>query len=175
MAGRSFLRPGYRPAPGVTVDGHRDGHESKVTLSLAEYRRRAAADVAAKERVFGKDPYAIGPHPELLGRRIAPSADPAAGLHAELIDPGRLDAVDTTATVLPAAVSGRLTGTGARVGLPLALTLDGRVVATGSSARLKDDASTYFSFIVPPTAFHRGRNVPRVYLVTAGGLTALRP
>jgi hypothetical protein len=175
MAGRSFLRPGYAPAPDVTVDGHRDGHESKVTLPLAEYRRRAEADLAAKERIFGRDVYAVGPHPELLGRRVAPDARAPAGLHAELIAPGRLTAVDPGATVLPAAISGRLTGPGARAGLPLALTLDGRVVATGLSARVKDDAHTYFSFMVPPTAFRRGRNVPGVYLVTAAGPAALAP
>jgi hypothetical protein len=176
VAGRSFLSPGYRPAPTVTVDGHRNGHESKVTLSLAEYRRRAAADLAAKERVFGGDPYAVGPHTELLGRRVAPRAGPATGLRAGLIAPGRLDAVDTDAAVIPAAVTGRLTGPAARAGLPLALALDGRIVATGSSARLENDAHTYFSFMVPPTAFHDGRNVPAVYLVTAGGgLAALGP
>jgi hypothetical protein len=175
MAGRSFLRPGYRPAPDVTVDGHRNGHESKVTLSLAEYRRRSAADLAAKERVFGKDLYAIGPHLELLGRRVAAGTARAPGVRAELIAPDRLDAVDTSATVLPAAVSGRLTGAGAKAGLPLALALDGRIVATGTSAKLEDDASTYFSFIASPKAFHNGRNVPAVYLVTARGLAALGP
>jgi hypothetical protein len=175
MAGRSFLSAGYRPEPTVTVDGHRNGRESKVTLTVAQYRRRAAADLAAKERVFGKDPYAVGPHTELLGRRVAPGADPAASLHAELIAPGRLDAVDTKAAVLPAAITGRLTGTAARAGLPLALALDGRIVATGSSARLENDPDTYFSFMVPPAAFHDGRNVSAVYLVTPGGLASLQP
>jgi hypothetical protein len=176
MAGRSFLRSGYRPAPDVTVDGHRDGHESKVTLSLAEYRRRAAADLAAKERVFGGGLYAIGPHPELLGRRVAPrAARPAAGLRARLIAPARLDSVDTRAAVLPAGVTGRLTGARAGPGLPLALALDGRIVATGSSARLDGDPDTYFSFMVPPAAFHDGRNAPAVHLVTRGGLAALGP
>jgi hypothetical protein len=175
MAGRSFLRPGYVPAPDVAVDGHPDGHESKVTLTLPEYRRRAAAELAAKERVFGEDVYAVGPHRELLGRRVTPGADPPAGLHAGLIAPDRLDAIDLTAPVLPAAISGRLTGSGVRAGLPLALTLDGRVVATGLSARVKDDPRTYFSFMVPPAAFHRGRNVAGVYLVTARGLAPLGP
>ena len=172
MTGRSFLRAGYRPAPDVTVDGHRNGRRSKVTLTLAEYHRRAAADLATKQRLFGADPYAIGPHTELLGRRVAAGADPA-GLHAHIIRAGRLDTLDTRSPVLPAAITGRLTGANARPGLPLALALDGRIVATGSSARLENDPRTYFSFMVPPTAFHDGRNAPAVYLVTSGGLAAL--
>jgi hypothetical protein len=176
MAGRSILRPDYRPAPDVTVDGHRNGHESKVTITLAEYRRRAAAELAAKERIFGKDVYADGPRSDLLGRRVGAGATrPAPGVRADLIAPGRLADVDTRAAVIPAGVTGRLDGSRAAPGLPLALALDGRIVATGTSARLTGDRQTYFSFMVPPTALHDGRNVPAVYLVTPGGLAALGP
>jgi hypothetical protein len=94
---------------------------------------------------------------------------------AALIAPGRLADVDTRAAVVPAGVTGRLNGSRATAGLPLALALDGRIVATGMSARLAGDRQTYFSFMVPPTALHDGRNVPAVYLVTRGGLSALGP
>jgi hypothetical protein len=174
MAGRSFLRADYRPAPDVTVDGHRNGQRSRVTLTLAEYRRRIAADLATKERLFGTDPYAIGPHTEFLGRHIPRGATATPGLHSHIIAGGRLDAVDTRAAVLPAAISGRLTGAGARPGLPLALALDGRIVAMGSSARLDGDPHIYFSFMVPPAAFRDGRNVAAVYLATRGRLAALQ-
>jgi hypothetical protein len=133
-------------------------------MSLEQYERDAAATLAAKWRLFGHGIYAIGPNPELVGR-IAPVAPPTSALRAHIDQPGRLANVDTRSTFVPSQITGRLTGTGARPRLPVAVAVNGRVAATGWTAQLSNDPGVILSFMVPPKLLRDGRNEARVYLI----------
>jgi hypothetical protein len=141
-------------------------------MSLAEYERRTAATLAAKRRLFGHGIYAIGPQPGLVGRQ-APTASPASALRATIDQPKRLAGVDTRSSFVPSNITGRLTGAGARTGLPLAIALNGRIAATGWSAQLKGDHSVIASFMIPPRLLHDGHNDARVYLIDGPQLVPL--
>ena len=172
IAGRSFLRSDYIPDPQVVVFPQGDGPPPPVRMSLDDYERAAAANLAAKQQLFGHGIYAIGPQPTLVGRP-APVAAPGSPLRATIDQPQRLASVDMSSSFVPTNITGRLTGAGARPGLPLAVALNGRVAATGWSARLEDSDDVIISFLVPPRLLHDGRNGARVYLIDGARLVPL--
>jgi hypothetical protein len=172
ISGRSFLRSDYVPATQVVVFPREPGHPPPVRISLAEYERRTAATLAAKQRLFGRGIYAIGPQPGLVGRQ-APTASPASALRATIDQPKRLASVDTRSSFVPSNITGLLTGAGARTGLPLAIALNGRIAATGWSAQLEGDHSVIASFMIPPRLLHDGPNDARVYLIDGTRLVPL--
>jgi sulfatase-like protein len=172
ISGRSFLRSDYVPDTQVVVFPREPGHPPPVRMSLAEYERRTAATLAAKQRLFGHGIYAIGAQPGLVGRQ-APTAAPASALRATIDQPKRLASVDTRSSFVPSNITGRLTGAGARTGLPLAIALNGRIAATGWSAQLEGDHSVIASFMIPPRLLHDGRNNARVYLIDGTRLVPL--
>jgi hypothetical protein len=86
---------------------------------------------------------------------------------------GLLSEVATKSSFLPANVTGRISGSGARRGIPLALALNGKIAAVGWSAMLKGDKHVYFSFLAPPDAFVDGKNKAQVFAVTGSGSRAL--
>ena len=85
----------------------------------------------------------------------------------------RLATVDTRSSFVPSNITGRLTGPGARPGLPVAVAVNGRIAATGWTAQLKDNPSVVLSFMVPPQLLHDGRNEASVYLIDDGRLVPL--
>jgi hypothetical protein len=145
-----YVEPGYR------VRG--------ANVSRREYERAASTTLAAKQRLFGHGIYAIGPQPRLVGRP-KPAASAAAALRATIDEPQRLATVHTGSAFVPSNITGRLTGSGARAGLPLAVALNGRIAATGWSAQLAGGHSIIVSFMVPPRLLHDGHNDARVYLI----------
>jgi hypothetical protein len=172
VSGRSFLRSDYVPEPDVVVFPRGSGNPAPLRLSLTEYERSTAATLAAKQRLFGRDLYAIGPQPGLVGRE-APRAPASSALRAMIDQPARLASVDTRSSFVPSSITGRLTGSGARAGLPVAVALDGRVAATGWSAQLEGVRDVIVSFMVPPRLLHDGRNDARVYLIDGARLVPL--
>jgi hypothetical protein len=170
--GRSFLRSDYVEDPQVVVFPQGDGPPPPVRMSLEQYERDAAATLAAKRRLFGHGIYAVGPEPELVGR-LAPVAPATSALRAQIDQPGRLANVDTRSTFVPSQITGRLTGAGARAGLPVAVAVNGRIAATGWSAQLSDDPGVILSFMVPPKVLRDGRNEARVYLIDGPRLLPL--
>ncbi len=170
--GRSFLRSDYRPDPQVVVFPRGAGHPPPVRMSMAEYERRTSATLAAKQRLFGRGIYAIGSQPGLVGRQ-APAAAATSPLRATIDQPRRLASVDARSSLVPSNITGRLTGAGARAGLPLAVALNGRIAATGWSAQLEGEHSVIASFMVPPQLLHDGRNDARMYLIDGARLVAL--
>jgi Sulfatase len=171
VTGRSFLRSDYVPDPQVVVFPQGED-PAPVRKSLDEYEHEAAATLAAKQRLFGHGIYAIGPNSELVGH-LAPSTAPGSALRATIDQPGRLATVDTQSSFVPSNITGRLTGAGARAGLPVAVALNGRIAATGWTAQLKDDPSVILSFMVPSQLLHDGRNEASVYLIDGPRLVPL--
>jgi hypothetical protein len=173
VIGRSILKSG---APD-TVEVYREQHKKGdvFTASLADYERTRRAALARKTRLLRHGLYGIGPHPELIGKDVSgPGPGSAAGVRAQITPELRkaLATVDSTASFLPANITGRLTGARARQGIPLALALNGKVVAMGWSAMLRGDRRVYFTFLAPPEAFTDGANRAELFAVSETGALA---
>jgi hypothetical protein len=118
-------------------------------------KRRKREEVEA--RLLRGGVYAIGPRPELIGRRIA---TPSGGQQAM---------VDGDDAVLPSFVSGRIEGL--KPDTELAVAVNGRVEATTRVYR--NGGESLYAALVPPSSLHDGANTITVLRVDAGG--ELRP
>jgi hypothetical protein len=167
ILGRSILKK--TPAPDTVAVYREQGKKGEVfRTSLTDYETKSRATIARKAALFRHGLYGIGPHPDLIGKSVAALAPGRSGsLHGQINpeEAGLLANVDTSASFLPANVTGRISGSGARAGIPLALALNGKIVAVGWSAMLKGDKHVYFAFFAPPTAFVDGRNRAQVFTV----------
>jgi hypothetical protein len=116
-------------------------------------QRRAREQVEA--RLLRNGIYAIGPRPELIGRRVR------SGTRRLTVDP--------EAPVLPSFVFGRANGL--EPGAELAVAVNGRVEATTRVYRNGDRPR--YAALVPPSSLRAGTNVIAVLEVLPGG--ELRP
>jgi hypothetical protein len=125
---------------------------------------------AQSELVFG-DPWAsayrIGPHPELLGRRVPRLA--AGEARAVMANAALAADVDPAEEILPTRVTGRLVGGPPGVTRDLAVAVNGRIRAVGRSFHLRGRRPEFFSLLVPETALRRGANAIRLLEVRRGG------
>ncbi len=117
----------------------------------------------------GDDPYAMGPRPQLIGRR--PGTVARGHGRVRLVDPAAFDDVRPNAAILPAFVSGTVTGLAE--GTVLAVTVNGRIEATtrvdGSGDGLR------FGALVAPRALRAGANRIGVLEVAPAGRLTLVP
>jgi hypothetical protein len=140
-----------------------------VHANVAGLQRDRSATLARKLALFGAgDPahlYFRRPYGRLIGTTVAPSAPASPNLVAKL---DREDATSDDPADVPVLVSGRLHGSAARVGIDLAVAVNGKVVATTGSFDLWDHAD--FATLVPEKALRRGRNEIAVYRIRGGAL-----
>ena len=144
----------------------------KLTLSLAEFKRRIRASLERKLRLFGsngKQPglFGIGPHPELIGRAVA--GLPRAPVTAEINGAGAYSSVHLRSDFLPAQLTGTIHHAGAPRVRDLAVALNGRIAAVGKSFTLAGSHSENFSILLPEGAFHEGDNRVQLLSVTDEG------
>jgi len=146
-----------------------------VRIGLSELRDRRAARRREDAELFGTgeessllygDPWAsayrVGPHPELLGRPVAGLRAAAAGAAR----PARVTVanrdlyahVSPRAQVLPTRVTGSLLGVPPGEHRDLAVAVNGRIRATSRSFDFHRGDPEYYSFQLPETALHPGRN-----------------
>ena len=147
----------------------------KLTLSLPEFKRRIRASLERKIRLFGSDGgppglFAIGPHPELLGRTVA--GLPRAPVTAEINGADAYSSVHLRSDFLPAHLTGTIRDEGGPRVRDLAAALNGRIVAVGESFTLAGSHTENFSILLPESAFREGRNRVQLLSVTdeGGGL-----
>jgi hypothetical protein len=154
-----------------------------ISLSRAEFDSRRQAlrlwraskygTGAQSELMFG-DPWAsayrVGPHPELIGKRVAHVAAGAA--RAEVANAGLLADVEPSKQILPTRVTGRLPGTPPGTMRDLAVAVNGRIRAVGRSFHLHGRRTEFFSMLVPESALRPGRNRVEVLEVGPGGRLA---
>jgi hypothetical protein len=134
--------------PDAPIDvSHMGVHVLTEPLASVEAKRRAREPV--EEKLLSRGVYAIGPRPELIGRRVAP------GGRRLVVGDGPI----------PAYVSGRVT---VAPETDLAIAVNGRVVATTRAYR--NAGRTIYTAIVPPAALHQGANTLAVYEARPGGL-----
>jgi hypothetical protein len=131
---------------------------------------------AQSELMFG-DPwesaYRIGPHPELIGRRVRAGAVSASSrVHGEVANAGLLADVEATDEILPTRVTGRLKGGPPGAMRDLAVAVNGRIRAVGRSFHLRGRRTEFFSLLVPESALRRGGNTVEVLEVRPDGRLA---
>jgi hypothetical protein len=179
--GRSVFSAAARRRDRVSMS--RRDFSRVVSFSRAEFERRRHelrlwrarkyGTGAESELLFG-DPWAsayrIGPHSELIGRRVPEVAAGAA--HAEIANAELVARVDPAAKILPTRVTGRLPGTPPGAMRDLAVAVNGRIRAVGRSFHLRGRRMEFFSLLVPESALRRGRNSLEVLEVRRDGSLA---
>lgn len=170
LAGR---RLGKRPRPAaLPVLTNRRG---RLSLDPASLERRRTATVERRAAMFGTGAalapmFRIGPHPELIGRRVASlPAGRASQARVWIYGPRRYLNVRPDRRRIPAQVIGRIEGVRPE-GRDLAIALNGRIAAVGQSFALIGATRMSFSVMVPESAFRKGRNVLTVHQYMNGVL-----
>jgi hypothetical protein len=137
---------GERPVDGGASIGVMREGEPGDPAALATVLDGLRARNETEERLLRDGEYAIGPRPDLIGRRLdAPRA------RATVDTPGDFDDVAADARVLPALVSGDVTGL--PDGTPVAIAVNGRVAAT---TRVFPPGQ--YVALVPPASLRPGAN-----------------
>jgi hypothetical protein len=172
--GHSAFGPITRHRKRVILDT-RD-FSSVVNVSAARWKAKRRAVVRRRLRQFGSGPIAslytgIGPHRALIGRRVA-SARRATGLQASLAQPELFADVEPSSGVMPTQIAGDIRGAGAGRRRDLALAVNGRIEAVGTSFQLTGDPTEHFAFMVPESSLRRGRN--SIQILAVSGSAGLR-
>ena len=134
------------------------------------YLRGRHEQVAARELLFG-DPWAsayrVGPHPELIGRRVGTTS--VASAPSTIANARLLDDVEPSKQIVPTRVTGRIRDGSPTTMRDLAVAVNGRIAAVGRSFHLDGRTTEFFSLIVPESALRRGHNVVELLEVQPGG------
>jgi hypothetical protein len=184
MDGRSLLRPVASQADRVRIF-HRVGTRlntigGEYSFDPAEVAQRRDAAVRRKLARFGSGSdlglFRIGPHPELVGQATADLPRLGGVATALIHQGGELRDVDPSSGFVPGEITGEIPGGRPGGGRPIALALDGTIVAVGRTFSLASSAAENFEMIVPEAAFSRGAMEARVFeIVPRNGRLALRP
>jgi sulfatase-like protein len=146
------------------------GKDVLVTAPLDALVRARDALVDRQLGMFGEgedEPgiFGIGPHPELIGQRVAAATTTAAtGLEVTLAGEVRslLRNLPQASPTVPSPVYGSLEGDGAGSRLPIAIAVNGRFAAVSWT---DGGGSATFSALLPEESFRPGRNRVEVFLI----------
>jgi hypothetical protein len=157
LVGRRLAREG-------TITVVNDGGQTSGRLSAL--RRKRAQSLAQHVALFGTSSFApvyrLGPHRELLGRRVADLIVHPSTAGAQIDGRAFLNAVDPDAEFVPTFLAGTITGRHPSQ-LDLAVALNGRIAAVTKT--FSQDGKTEFSALYPESALRRGRNAVDVFAV----------
>jgi hypothetical protein len=180
IEGVPLVGPHRRRPPASTQLFERDGR--RIVLSGRDLRRRAAAALRLKLRLFGSGVsgpglYGIGPFPSMHGTPVTRwPALPRSGTRAVLDRPDGYRDVRLDAGSLPVKVSGRLTGTDSSQPTDVAVAIDGTIAATAPTVSPRPRARQVLSLLIPETALREGDNLLEVFAIERRhGKLALRP
>ena len=171
------------PPPRDRLSMPRRDFSRVISLSRSEFLRRRHADRLWRARKFGTgvessllfgDPWAsayrIGPHPELIGRRVdAATVARSSQVHGRVANARLLRRVDFSRRLVPSRVEGRVEGGPPGAMRDLAVAVNGRIRAVGRSFHLRGRRAELFSLIVPESTLRPGRNEVRLLEVRASG------
>jgi hypothetical protein len=178
--GVPLVGPHRRRPPASTLLFERDGR--RIVLSGRDLRRRAAAAVRLKLRLFGAADagpglYGIGPLPSMHGTADArwPMLR-ANDTRAVLDPPGRYREIRPGASSVPVKVSGRLAGPASRKPTDVAVAVGGTIVATAPTVAPHPNSPGVITVVIPESALRDGRNQIDVFAIAGrDGKPALRP
>jgi Sulfatase len=182
VEGRSLFEPAAAQTSRVTVY-HRvgtklntiGGHYTFIPAAVA-HRRDAA--VLRKTAWFGsgggRNPealYRIGPHVELIGRRVAslPARDRREPLSAVIDQAAELVNVDPSSRFVPGEITGTIGLGRPGGGRAIAIAVNGKIAGTGQTFSLDGSDAEQFEAIVPESAFRRGANQVRLFEIDERG------
>jgi hypothetical protein len=168
IAGKSLIGRRLPSDGNVSVLNH---YGTPVTASLAALRAQRSRDLLEQAATFGTGSFAavyrIGPHRELVGRRVTSlRVRMSSGARAQITDASLLDAVDPTSEILPSYIEGQLTGMGSQTA-DVAIAVNGRVEAVTRTFR--QGGKITFSAFVPERSLRAGRNAVEIFRVTRKG------
>ncbi len=150
-----------------------------VSAASTEVIRQRNETLIRKLHLFGARNqdglYAFGPDAALVGAApdTLPSVD-ADGTTASIDGEPLLRSVDLDSALVPAHISGGISGPGAAEGIRLVVAVNGTIAGVGQS--FDSNGSIVFSSYVAETAFTEGANDVQVYAVTEkDGEPALQP
>jgi hypothetical protein len=142
----------------------------RVTLSRGALLRAKRVALRRKTGLFGQGPRSLfdfGPNRRILLDQVGryPVAG-AAGLRAELIDPGEWADVRLRGAFVPTHVTGRVIGGRRGARRDLAVAINGYIRGVTRSVRIRGRNDEYFSFLVAEGALVEGRNPVEVFTVS---------
>lgn len=162
--GRSLLH-----AVGTRVVDVRGRQGDDVRASQGAVVQARNATVARQLTLFGSGSwtkvFAVGPHRELLGRRVSSLGARAGAARVSIDGESLFRAVDLRSSLSPGHITGRVSG--AKGALDLAVAVDGTIAAVTRTFTI--DGSTHFAAFVPDTAFRQGANDVQVLAVARDG------
>ena len=144
-----------------------------VRISARAYEQRRRAVVRRRLRMFGSGVTGlyngIGPNRQLVGRAVSDLAPRGLGsLRARLVAARAYASVRRASGTVPSHVSGSISGGRRGSRRHIAVAVNGRIEAVGSSFRLRGHRSEYFAVMVPEDTLADGRNTIEVFEVTRG-------
>jgi Sulfatase len=122
--------------------------------------------------------FELGPHADLVGRRVAGLTVAGSGGTARVIGADDFRDVDLSSGTVPAQVGGHLTGTtpGAAPRPAVAVAVNGVIGGVSETFATGDSPPTWFSAMVPDTLLRPGDNQLQLFLLdTTGGQQRLHP
>jgi hypothetical protein len=149
-------------APRLQVRRGRSGE--LVSLRFDKFVRARDDELARQRDSFPRglrSLFQIGPYQRLLGRRVRALPVSHGPLQVHINDEDAFAYVDHGSGVVPAYVTGYFTGP-MEGGLPLAVGVNGRIVAVGVSYPVRD--MTRFSMLIPPQSLRQGHNVVEIFM-----------
>jgi hypothetical protein len=147
--------------------------DTLVTAPIAALERKRDALVERQVRLFGEGDngsgiFGIGPHPELIGRRVA-TLQRSSSVGLRVVIAGEVERLladlPRRSEAVPSPIYGSLEGEGATQRLPIAVAVNGRI---GAVAWTDGRGSESFSALVPEESFRPGRNRVEVFAVEEG-------
>jgi hypothetical protein len=177
--GHSVFGPAARRIPSTTLLYQRSGH--RIRLSLGSLNRRAREALHIKLRLFGSrnEPpglFGIGPFRSIHGKPVSSLSVVSRGSTRAAIDAaGRYARVRRSSGSVPVRLMGKLTGTGNRKKLNIAVAVNGTVVATAPTFAPRRGAAQLFSVLVPESSLRDGKNNVELYALIGHGTPRLRP
>ena len=157
-----------------TDDGENFSFDPRLEARWESLERKLTLFGGVNGDLSKQDPYRIGPHAELVGRRTDALIQGRSDLTVEIDGSHLYRQVDLDSTFLLSRISGRvLGGQDAQTGRTLAIGVNGTVRAVTRTSQLGGE--TVFSALVPETAFRDGSNQIDIYETrrTESGLALL--
>jgi sulfatase-like protein len=140
--------------------------EPGPTLALSTLLAARRSREAHEARVLRHGVYAVGPRPDLIGRRVA-DAESIATLDAA----DDFASVALDAAILPVHVSGDIAA-GVPIGTPIAVVVNGRVAAT--TRVFREGGEIQFAALIPPDSLRPGANTVTVVRIASSSFAASR-
>jgi len=175
--GRSAFGSAVRPRRGLAITT-RD-FKATVTIGGRAWEARRRAVVRRRLRQFGWGDWSrlyrgIGPNRDLIGRRVEELARTAGRAPtASLVAAHAYRDVRRSSGVVPTEVAGSLRGTRRGAKRALAVAVNGRIEAVGSTFHLVGDPVEHFAINVPESSLREGHNLVEVFEVARRGALSL--